>query len=56
MFVAPGPIDEVTAIAFLRRIVLAQAIAAWAMVCSFWPRQVGSASPMPCSASPIPAT
>ena len=26
------------------------------MVCSFWPRQVGSASPMPCSASPMPAT
>ena len=26
------------------------------MVCSFWPRQVGKASPIPCSASPIPAT
>ena len=26
------------------------------MVCSFWPRQVGSASPIPCRASPMPAT
>ena len=33
----------------------AQTIAAWAMVCSFWPRQVGKASPIPCKASPMPS-
>jgi hypothetical protein len=56
MFVAPGPIDVVHAIMRRRREALAKAIAACAMACSLWARNVGKASRADHSASPKPAT
>jgi hypothetical protein len=48
MFRAPGPMDEVAIMICRRRLALAKPMAASAIDCSFWPRQVGSWS---CTAS-----
>ena len=44
MLVAPGPTDDVAIMICWRRLALANPAAARPMPCSFWPRQVGSAS------------
>src|ERR671915_365962 len=52
MFVVPGPMELVATMIWRRRLALAYATAAMAMVCSFCPRQVGSSSSTVWSASP----
>ncbi len=44
MLVAPGPIEEAATMICRRRLALAKPMAASAIDCSFWPRQVGSVS------------
>jgi hypothetical protein len=56
MFRAPGPIEVVHAMTWRRNFALANAIAACAIACSLWARQVGRTSRTWCSASPRPAT
>src|SRR5512132_4243079 len=56
MFVAPGPMELVVTMIWRRFLALAKPTAAMAIVCSFCPRQVGSASPAACSASPKAVT
>jgi hypothetical protein len=51
MLSAPGPIDEVATMIWRRRLALAKPMAASAMDCSFWPRQVGKVSFTASSAS-----
>jgi hypothetical protein len=56
MLSAPGPIELVATMICRRRMALANPIAAMAIVCSFWPRHTGSASPAASSASPREVT
>ena len=56
MLVAPGPIEESDTMIWRRFIALAKPIAASAIDCSFWPRQVGSSSFTGSSASPRQVT
>ena len=44
MLVAPGPIELAATMIWRRALALAKPIAASAIDCSFWPRQVGSSS------------
>ena len=56
MFVAPGPIEDVATMICRRRVAFANATAASAMPCSFWPRQVGSVVPRLVERVPRPVT
>ena len=56
MFAAPGPMEDAQAMIFLRSLILANAVAACAMPCSFFPWNTFSCPGSSSSACPSPTT